>query len=68
MTNEMEAMKELDYGITMAVQTLVQALGMFCENQQHPQDQPYTKKDFDALIEKNGVYHNAQITRWERLY
>ncbi len=61
--------KDLDYGITMAVHTLVIALGMFSENmqrQQLGQSMAHDEEDFLNLIESCGVHHNAVMTRWQR--
>lgn len=36
-------------------------LGMAAANSQYPEDQPYTKEDFDAVPVKYGIHHNAVI-------
>ena len=69
MINEI-AMKELDYGITMAVQALIEAMGMMAENQQRihrGESLAYTEESFSALIEKYGIHHNAIISRWQKI-
>jgi hypothetical protein len=59
------AARELDYGITVSVQALIKAMGMQAANNQHSQNQPYTQKDFDSIIEDLGIHHNAILSRWE---
>jgi hypothetical protein len=62
--------KELDYGISIAVMTLVQAMGMHAENQQRIHrgaSLAYTEQDFNKLLDKNGVHHSGVLTRWESL-
>lgn len=65
--SDKEYLRELDYGITMAVKGMITAMGMQAANNQHPQDQPYTDKDFQKVIEENGLHHNAVLERWLRL-
>lgn len=63
-----EAMKELDYGLTTAIGALIQALGMHWENERcklMEQTPSYSEGHFQELIEKNGLHHNAVLTRWE---
>ena len=70
MINE-AAMKELDYGITMAVQALIEAMGMMAENQQRihrGESLAYTEVSFNALIAKHGIHHNSIMSRWQRIY
>ncbi len=60
-------LKELDYGITMAVQTLVEAMGMQAENQRRLSNGfglAYTEEQFKDLINNNGVHHNGCLARW----
>ncbi len=62
--------RELDYGITMAAQALVEALGMLSENLQRMhrgESMAYTEISFNNLINKHGIHHNAVIKRWENL-
>ena len=65
------AMKELDYGITIAVQALIEAMGMMAENQQRihrGESLAYTEKAFQVVIEKYGICHNGVLSRWQRIY
>jgi len=60
--------KEFAYSITIAVQTMVEAMGMQAENQARAcRNEPsrYLKADFSALIENNGCHHNAFLARGE---
>lgn len=50
------------YVMAQSACALIEAMGMQADNQQHPQDQPYTGQDFAALIERYGIHHNAVIT------
>lgn len=64
------ALKELDYGITLSVQTIVEALGMFSENLHRlslDKSIAYGDEEFQALIERNGVHHNGCLERWIRV-
>lgn len=38
---------------------LIRAMGMQAANSQHPESQPYTKHDFDVVIEEEGTHWNA---------
>ena len=53
------------YAITMENKTLVEAMGMQAANSQSPESQPFTKADFDKLIEDNGCHHNAVLTEMQ---
>lgn len=60
-------LKNLDYAITMAVNTLVTALGMHWENVQREQNGlslAYDEKAFEDLLNDNKCHHNAVIERW----
>lgn len=64
---ERDDLQRSDYGITIAVQTLIEAMGMYAENQQRihrGESLAYPEKAFQKLIEKNGVHHNVAIERW----
>lgn len=64
-----DALKELDYGITIAVQALIEAMGMVAENQQRihrGESLAYTEESFNKLIEKHGIHHNGILSRWMR--
>ena len=66
---ERDDLKELDYGLSMSVQTLVRAMGMQAENQQRihrGESIAYPEEAFSKLIEDNGIHHNAILTRWYR--
>lgn len=68
MGNQSEAMKELDYGFTTAVQGLIRALGMHWANEYRKQagvEPEYTTEAFDNLIEELGLHHNGVIRRWQ---
>ena len=67
--SEADDIRNLDIGITTAVATLVEALGMHWENQRQLQaGEPVTHAamDFDRLINRNGCHWNAVIGRWQR--
>lgn len=58
---------ELDYGIAMSVKTLVTALGMQAENEKEKQlgrKIPFGLAQFHALLNENGLDHNAIVSRW----
>ena len=62
-------LRNLDIGITVAVSTLVEALGMQAENQNNLKKGnfvKYNEKHFQDLINRNGCHWNAVISRWER--
>jgi hypothetical protein len=62
------AMRELDYGIAISVQTLVEAFGMISENMhryQRGESIAYDDKSFTDLLNKNGVHHNGVLSRWK---
>jgi len=64
MTNEVA--QELDYGINLAIGSLIQALGMHNENQARLANgnaPAYTKSDFDEISDQ--LSHNAVLSRWE---
>lgn len=50
----------------MTASAMIEAMGMAAENDQHSENQPYQKKDFDALIEKYGIHNNGVITLLNR--
>ena len=61
--------KNLDIGITMAISTLVEALGMHWENvQQQGKGEPpaHVERAFQELVERNGCHWNAVTGRWRR--
>ena len=67
MTDQELAMRELDYGIAMSVQSLIKAMGMQAENKQREAQglaPAYNEKAFLDIIEENGIHHNAILTRW----
>lgn len=62
-------MRMLDVGITLAVQTFVEAMGMVAENQVRAAEgksPAYDEAAFDELIKRNGCHWNGAIGRWER--
>jgi len=57
--------KEHAYAITMAVNTMVTAMGMAAENQQRihrGESLAYTEKEFQDLIDRNGCHHNGVLS------
>lgn len=51
--------------ITVAVQTLVEAMGMYAENQQcihRGESLAYDQHAFEALIERNGCHSNSVLS------
>ena len=50
-------LSELEYFRMQMLQARIEMEGMIAENQRCPGT--YGKADFDALVEKHGVYHNA---------
>jgi len=62
------ALRELDYGFNMAINTLVSAMGMFAENMNRENQglsPAYSEKEFQELLDKNGINHNSVLNRWE---
>ena len=55
------AEKRCAYIHAQAACALIEAIGMFCANNQCPDCQPYSKKDFDALLINYPISHNAVI-------
>jgi hypothetical protein len=57
------------YAITMAVNTMVTAMGMMAENQQRihrGESLAYTEENFQKLINDNGCHHNAVLSiNWD---
>jgi len=56
--------REHAYAITMAVNTLVSAMGMVAENKQREiegKSMAYTEQQFNDLILKNGCHHNGVL-------
>ncbi len=53
--------QQVAYIISQSVCAMIEAIGMQAANNQTPEDQPYTKEDFDALSEQYGIHHNAVI-------
>lgn len=53
------------YAFTMAVETMVEAMGMQAENQHRlsrGESIAYTEQSFIDLVNKNGCYHNAVLS------
>ena len=53
------------YAFTMAVETMVEAMGMQAENQHRlsrGESIAYTEQAFVDLVNKNGCYHNAVLS------
>ena len=58
------ALKEHAYAITMAVNTMVTAMGMQAENQQRiieGKSLAYTEDAFQKLIDDNACHHNGDV-------
>jgi hypothetical protein len=57
------------YAITIAVQTMVEAMGMQAENQQRLRNGEaiaYTEQAFTDLINRNGCCHNGVLSlNWQ---
>lgn len=56
--------KEHAYAVTMAVSTMVEAMGMQAENQERlrrGESIAYPEKAFNDLILRNGCHHNAVL-------
>jgi hypothetical protein len=56
------------YCMTMAIQTLVEAMGMHAENMQRAhrgESMAYDSAAFQKLIIDNGCHHNAVLTHME---
>ena len=67
--SDRDDMRALDLGITMAVATLVEALGMHAENQQRASlgnSMAYTMESFEDLLNRNDCHWNGALGRWER--
>lgn len=50
------------YVMSQSICAMIEAMGMQAENQSRAVDgiqHKYSKEDFDALIEKYGIHHNA---------
>lgn len=70
MSIEPQHLRELDYGISMAVQIMIRALGMHAENQYRlarGETIAYAEDAFEKLIEETGMHHNSILKRWEGL-
>ena len=52
--------------MSMITSALLEALGMFSENQETPGK--FTKKDFESLIDKYGLSHNHVIAAWNDIW
>lgn len=60
-------LRALDIGITTAVGTMVEAMGMQAENQQRAAEgksPAYGEKAFLDLLNRTGCYSNAAMERW----
>ena len=55
------ATRDLAYVIGQCTCALIEAMGMHAANNQHPNDQPYSKTDFDSLCDKYPIHHNAVL-------
>lgn len=61
-----QALRDLDYSISVAVGAMIEALGMHAENQIRLSkgDAPaYSYKQFEELMLNRGLHHNAVIER-----
>ena len=62
--------QELDYGISMAVSALIEAMGMHWDNvasEQRGETPPYRGVQFKELIDEYGLHQNAVLTRWKEI-
>lgn len=65
MTDHDLNLREHAYAMTIAVQTMVEAMGMQAENQfrlGNGDSILYGKESFDDLINKNGCCHNGVLS------
>ena len=68
--NAQRAMQELDYGFALSVKSIIEAMGMYAENQHRihrGEALAYRERDFRQIIEENGIHHNAILARWQEL-
>lgn len=56
-SRDLAYLSELEYFQMQMLQARIEMEGMVAENQRHPGT--FGKADFDALVEKHGIYHNA---------
>ncbi len=64
-----EDMRALDIGVTTAVATMVEAMGMAAENQQRTvegKSLAYDEKAFLDLLSRTDCFSSAAILRWQR--
>jgi hypothetical protein len=59
------ALKEHAYTMTILTQAWITIEGMKAHNSQNPHLTPYSKEDFDKVIEDLGIHHNAVLSQWE---
>lgn len=65
---EKQIAETLDYGFSMAVKAMIEAMAMRATNKERESNgeaPAYTEKDFKALIEENEIHPNAIISRWQ---
>lgn len=64
-----QLLKDHAYAITIAIQTLVEAMGMQAENQQRihrGESLAYTEQAFADLINRTGCHHNGVLAMTSR--
>lgn len=62
-----QALREHAYSMMQIAQAMIKAMGMQAENNQRKalgQSMAYVENDFCAIIEENGIHHNAIVSQW----
>ncbi len=65
MDDNMILQQDIIYQQTKIAQALIESFGMIAENMQRQvlgESMAYTYKDFDNLINKHGIHHNAVLS------
>lgn len=57
-----QVLRDHAYLIGQATCAMIEAMGMQAANNQHPNDQPYSIDDFNALIDKYSIGHNGVLS------
>ncbi len=59
------ALRNHAYAVTMAIETMVEAMGMQAENQlrlSKGESNAYAEDDFVELVNRNGCHHNGVLS------
>ena len=62
-----QALKKHAYSMTIIAQAMITVMGMQAENDQRKalgHSMAYVENDFLAVIEENGIHHNAILSQW----